>query len=122
MPRIEMLLAGLATSKGKVKSSDRAKTLPVGSGTLRSRSGQLLSSPTRSARSKRGGPKRPDPCSSALWARSFPASRTKRGPSTRGERAQVQGGNAQGGRQHRLLIDVALHNLILGGAAAVRLS
>src|SRR6476646_5439752 len=96
-------MAGLATSKGRGKSADRAKALPTASGTLLSRSGRLSSSLTRWPRRKRGGPKRPERTCSPAFGRDRFLLRTKRGPHTRGERAQVQGGNAQGGRQHRLL-------------------
>src|SRR6478736_2509783 len=69
MPRIEMLQAGLIWAEkelngwaGEIEGEGEivGSSLPVGSGTLRSRSGRLLISPTRWPRRKRGGPKRPE--------------------------------------------------------------
>src|SRR3954469_19751081 len=53
-------MAGPVPSKGRGRSSDRAKTLPTAFGTLLSRSGRLLSSLMRWLTRKRGRPKRPE--------------------------------------------------------------
>src|SRR6476620_7121637 len=98
-------MAGLATSKGRGKSADRAKTLPTASGTLLSRSGRLSSSLTRWPRRKRGGPKRPERTvfvSPSGHDRFLPTGRKEaRTRAVSGPKSK--GGHAQGGLQHRLL-------------------
>src|SRR6476620_12143818 len=104
-------MAGLATSKGRGKSADRAKTLPTASGTLLSRSGRLSSSLTRWPRRKRGGPKRPERSvfvSPFGHDRFMPTGRKEaRTRAVSGPKSKEE--TPKEGGQHRLLIDVALH-------------